>query len=145
LTLSVQEISDRLEIQELISQYSHAIDTRRFDDAVALFTADGTADYTASGGLAGDRKIVLDQIATSMSFLTGSQHLVATSTITLAGDTATARSICHVSLQMPGSDGESQVFFSGLFYADALARTPDGWRFSDRRVEEPWVRLPSAG
>ena len=30
MTLSSQEISDRLEIQELIAQFSHAVDNRRW-------------------------------------------------------------------------------------------------------------------
>ncbi|WP_261566030.1 nuclear transport factor 2 family protein [Frankia gtarii] len=141
MTLSLEQISDRLEIQELISRYSHAIDTRSFDDAVALFTSDGTLDYTATGGPAGDRKSVLDYIAGAMSPLKMSQHQVATSAITLAGDTATARSICHVSMEPQGED--SPVFFSGLLYLDTFARAPEGWRFSDRRVAEPWFSRPA--
>ena len=145
MTLSIQEISDRLEIQELIAQFSHAIDGKRYGDAVALFTPDAALDYTAIGGPASDPKDVLGHVEETMSRLKGSQHLVATSTISLAGDTATARSICHVAAVAAGPGGEgSHVIFTGLFYADELRRTPDGWRFSARRVEEPWFHnLPT--
>ncbi|EPZ66009.1 LOW QUALITY PROTEIN: hypothetical protein TBKG_03186, partial [Mycobacterium tuberculosis '98-R604 INH-RIF-EM'] len=36
--LSVAEISDRLEIQQLLVDYSSAIDQRRFDDLDRVFT-----------------------------------------------------------------------------------------------------------
>ena len=38
LVLSQAEISDRLEIQQLLVDYSTAIDSRRFDDLDAVFT-----------------------------------------------------------------------------------------------------------
>ena len=36
--LSLEEISDRLEIQQLLIDYSTAIDERRFDDLDRVFT-----------------------------------------------------------------------------------------------------------
>jgi SnoaL-like domain len=38
--LSLAEISDRIEIQELVIAYSTAIDQRRFDDLDRVFTSD---------------------------------------------------------------------------------------------------------
>jgi len=35
--LSLQEISDRMEIQDVLAKYSDAIDSRRWDDLDALF------------------------------------------------------------------------------------------------------------
>ena len=42
--LSLDEISDRLEIQQLLVAYSTAIDTRRFDDLDRVFTPDAYID-----------------------------------------------------------------------------------------------------
>jgi SnoaL-like domain len=42
--LSVAEISDRLEIQQLLVDYSTAIDLRRFDDLDTVFTPDAYID-----------------------------------------------------------------------------------------------------
>ncbi|MGA8547271.1 MAG: nuclear transport factor 2 family protein, partial [Mycobacterium sp.] len=47
--LSQAEISDRLEIQQLLVDYSTAIDLRQFDDLDAVFTPDAYIDYTALG------------------------------------------------------------------------------------------------
>jgi hypothetical protein len=43
-TLSLAEISDRLEIQQLLVDYSTAIDNRRFDDLDKVFTPDAYID-----------------------------------------------------------------------------------------------------
>jgi hypothetical protein len=143
MTLSVQEISDRLEIQELIAQFSHAIDGRRYSDAIALFTPDAALDYTAIHGPASDPKDVIGHVEETLSRLKLTQHLVGASTITVSGDTATARSICHVAgvASLPAGD---HVFFTGLFYVDAFTRTTEGWRISARTIEEPWFHnLPT--
>jgi SnoaL-like domain len=42
--LSLEEISDRLEIQQLLVDYSTAIDQRRLDDLDKLFTPDAYID-----------------------------------------------------------------------------------------------------
>jgi hypothetical protein len=52
--LSLQEISDRLEIQQLLVDYSTALDQRRFDDLDAVFTPDAYIDYRAMGGIDGN-------------------------------------------------------------------------------------------
>ena len=51
--LSLAEISDRFEIQQLLIDYSTAIDQRRFDDLDAVFTPDAYIDYRAMGGIDG--------------------------------------------------------------------------------------------
>ncbi len=50
---TLQELSDRLEIQDLITAYSYAVDFRRFDDLDDIFSTDGELDLTATGGIAG--------------------------------------------------------------------------------------------
>jgi hypothetical protein len=51
--LSLQEISDRLEIQQLITDYANAIDSRNFDALDRVFTPDAYVDYRALGGVDG--------------------------------------------------------------------------------------------
>jgi hypothetical protein len=45
--LSLAEISDRLEIQQLLVDYSAAIDQRRFDDLDKVFTPDAYIEHSA--------------------------------------------------------------------------------------------------
>ena len=51
--LSLQQISDRLEIQQLFTDYATAIDTKKFDLLDAVFTPDAYIDYRAMGGIDG--------------------------------------------------------------------------------------------
>ena len=143
MTLSSQEISDRLEIQELIAQFSHAVDNRRWSEAIALFTPDAALDYTGIHGPASNPKEVIDHVEQTLSRLKITQHLVGATTITVTGDSAQARSICHVTGVVTLAAGD-HVFFTGLCYADAFTRTADGWRFCARTIEDPWFHnLPT--
>jgi SnoaL-like domain len=45
--LSLAEISDRLEIQQLLVDYSTAVDNRRFEDLDDVFTPDAYIDLQA--------------------------------------------------------------------------------------------------
>ncbi len=53
MTMSLQEISDRLEIQELLVDYTQAIDRRQWDGLDDVFTADAFIDYSETGGSVG--------------------------------------------------------------------------------------------
>ena len=51
--LSLQELSDRLEIEQLIVRYSNCIDQRDWDGLDAVFTPDAYIDYRKLGGIDG--------------------------------------------------------------------------------------------
>jgi hypothetical protein len=127
---SQQELSDRLEIDDLITAYSYAIDFHRFDDLDELFTADATLDFTATGGIAGPLAEVKAWLGSVLTLFGGHQHLVATSQVILDGDTATARTICHNPMWF--EDPAQAPVFVGLWYLDLLVRTADGWRITSR-------------
>jgi hypothetical protein len=58
--LSLEEISDRLEIQQLLVDYSTAIDNRRFDDLDNVFTPDAYIDVKAVKGHLFGSCVILD-------------------------------------------------------------------------------------
>ena len=51
MTMSLEEISDRLEIQDLLVAYSYAIDSRDWAALDDVFTPDAHIDYTVFGGI----------------------------------------------------------------------------------------------
>ena len=51
--MSVQEISDRIEIQDLLVRYTVAIDTKDWKLLDQCFLPDAQVDYTATGGIQG--------------------------------------------------------------------------------------------
>jgi hypothetical protein len=130
--LSLEEISDRLEIQQLLVAYSTAIDQRRFDDLDRVFTPDAYIDYTAMGGIEGAYPDVKAWLKEVLPNFPAYMHMLGNFDIRLDGDTATSRTLCFNPMVM-GGEG-NQVYFCGLWYDDEFVRTPDGWRMS-RRVE----------
>jgi hypothetical protein len=117
MTMSIEEISDRLEIQDLLVRYSYAIDSRNFDDLDNVFTPDAWIDYTVFGGTAGPLNETKEFLKQAMPMFTSFQHMVSTSQVTITGDTATAKTICHNPMVMPIGD-ETKIFFCGLWYVD---------------------------
>ncbi len=134
--LSLQDISDRLEIQQLLVDYSTAIDQRRFDDLDAVFTPDAYIDYRAMGGIDGKFPEVKAWLAEVLPNFPAYSHMLGNLSIKFDGDTATSRVICFNPMVLDsGKDGSSpQIMFCGLWYDDEFIRTPDGWRLT-RRVE----------
>lgn len=133
---SLQELSDRLEIQDLQSAYSHAIDTRDFDALDRVFTKDAWIDYTAFGGPAGDLESTKAFLRKALGMFGGFQHMVATSQVKLSGHRATAKTICWNPMVIRKPGGEEHVFFCGLWYHDEYLRTLDGWRITKRSEEK---------
>ena len=132
MTKSLEEIADRLEIQDLLVAYSYAIDFRDWDALDEVFTPDAFIDYTAFGGSAGNLKETKEFLAAAMPMFSGFQHMVATSQVKVNGDEATGRTICHNPMVLKREDGSEHVFFCGLWYLDKFVRTPDGWRIAER-------------
>jgi hypothetical protein len=142
--LSLQEISDRLEIQDLLARYSHAIDRRDWAALDGIFTPDAEIDYTSMGGARGSLPEIKAYLAEALAHFTGFQHLVATSELTITGGRAVAKTICHNPMIMM-VDGKEWPFFCGLWYHDVLVRTEAGWRISQRSEEKSYFfNLPPA-
>ena len=133
--MSLGEISDRLEIQQLMTAYSNAIDRRDFDRLDTVFTPDAHIDYRAMGGIDGRYPEVKAWLGPALKSFPSYYHLIANTEIVLAGDNATSRTVCFNPMEVPLPQGGNQVMFLGLWYVDKLVRTSDGWRISER-VEE---------
>ncbi len=135
MPFTLQELSDRLEIQDLQTAYSTAIDTRDWDGLDRVFSKDAFIDYTAFGGSAGGLEATKAFLAKAMPMFAGFQHMVATSQVKLSGNRATGKTICWNPMVLDRGKGDTHVFFCGLWYHDEYLRTLDGWRIT-RRVEE---------
>jgi hypothetical protein len=130
--LSLEEISDRLEIQQLLVAYSTAIDRRRFDDLDRVFTPDAHIDYRAMGGIDGVYPEVKAWLAEVLPNFPAYAHMLGNFDIRIDGDTAYSRTICFNPMVVGGD--QQQVLFCGLWYDDQFVRTAGGWRMT-RRVE----------
>jgi 3-phenylpropionate/cinnamic acid dioxygenase small subunit len=137
--VTVGELSDRIEIQDLLVRYARAIDTKDWDLLDTCFTADAQVDYTSSGGIAGRYPEVRQWLAKALAIFPVAVHYVTNSTVELKGDRASARTYLYNPMQMRGADGTNQSFTVGGIYHDQLVRGPSGWRISERREEQIFV------
>jgi len=135
--MSLQEISDRLEIQDLLARYSFAIDDGDFDALDQVFTPDAQIDYAETGGAKGSYPQIKEWLKIALSRFSKFQHMVATQQITFDGDKAKSRTILFNPMvyNPEGTPETEKVFFIGLWYRDEFVRTPDGWRISSRYEE----------
>ena len=137
---SLEEISDRLEIQDLMVAYSHAIDFKNFDELDDVFTPDAFIDYTVFGGPKGPYPEVKQFLKDQMPMFSSYYHMISTSKIELHGDTATGVTVCHNPMVLSGKDGAETVFVCGLWYHDKFVRIADGWRIKERIEEKTYVK-----
>jgi len=148
MTMTLQEISDRMEIQDLLVRYSYAVDSRNFEDFDNVFTLDATIDYTVFGGPVGNREETKKYLTETMPMFASFQHMVSTSQIQIDGDTAKVKTICHNPMVMPMGE-QTAVFFCGLWYIDEMVRTAEGWRITKRVEEKSYMHgmpgIPDSG
>lgn len=138
--LTHQEISDRLEIEDLLYRYAELIDGKRFDELRDVFHEDAHIDYSAFGGSVGDRESTIAFLKKAMTLFPHTQHLNANVQIRVDGDEARGRVMClnPQEMSLPDASG-TQVFLLGLWYVDEYRRTRAGWRIYRRSEEKSWV------
>jgi hypothetical protein len=135
MAYSLQALSDRLEIDDLLTTYSHAIDFGNWDELDEVFTEDCVIDYTVFGGIRGNLSEVKEFLKASLPMFSAYYHMVSTSKITIDGDVAHGKTICYNPMVFTQGLEQPHVMTCGLWYVDTFVRTPKGWRISER-VEE---------
>jgi hypothetical protein len=146
----VRYLADRIEIQDVIARYGLGQDLHEDGDNDVLekwnnvFTPDGVADYRCTGvaelGDIGFRELVdfMRRPGGSMSGLQRWQHFQGWSTVTIDGDTATARTP-HIHTHKGETDGRGWNLIQTGMFVDHLERGPQGWRIARRTLEILWM------
>ena len=135
--LDLQQISDRIEIEELLVRYSRALDHREFDTLETLFTPDATFDGGGLGCPTGATAI-REMIEGTLAGLDATQHLVGKSLIEIDGDEAEVRTYLISQHIREATPGPVKHYFLGGEYADRVVRTPEGWKIAYRRLDRLW-------
>ena len=136
--LTAAEVADRLAIQDLLTRYTRAIDTRDWDLLEQVFVPDALIDYTAVGGMRGAFPEIKAWLATALGHYDVTQHLITNHDIRVTGDTATSHVYVFNPMGKRRDDGQLALFFMGGYYVDQLVRTPAGWRITTRTEELAW-------
>jgi 3-phenylpropionate/cinnamic acid dioxygenase small subunit len=144
--LSTRELSDRIQIQDLLVRYTRAIDTKDWNLLDSCFTPDAHVDYTATGGVAGSYPEVRAWLAKALAPFPITVHYVTNSQVELDGDRARARTLVLNPMFFANPDGSLHDFTIGATYVDELVWTDAGWRIARRSEEAGYMQgqLPAA-
>ena len=123
---------DKDAIREVLAEYCFALDTHRFADMAALFSADGTWD-TAFGKATGHAAIVelVGKIGKTAAMPSRPIHMVANIVIRLNGDGAQVLSNWTL---VQNSDEGLKIGSAGA-YEDQMVRRDGKWLFHYRKID----------
>ena len=138
--LDLAQISDRIEIADLLTRYTRAIDTGDWDRLDDVFVPQARIDYTATGGLAGPYPEVKAWLARMLPLFPRRQHVIAQSEVGLTGDTATVLAYFVNPMVIARTEGPDLLWEFGGYYHHALVRTERGWRSRELIEELVWRR-----
>ncbi len=141
--LDLQTLSDRIEIDDLLTRYTFAIDTSAWDDLDDVFTPDAHIDYTESGGIAGAFPEVKAWLAQTLPMFSALHHVICQKQVEIDGDTARVRAYFLNPMQIAQPDGGVWQMDLGGAYRHELVRTPAGWRSRHLHEELIWQRKDS--
>jgi hypothetical protein len=139
--VDLQEISDRVEIEDVVIRYTRGIDTGEWDKLDTVFTPDAQINYVESGGIEASYAEVKPWLAEVLpAFFPKRMHSLHQLDIAIDGDEATCSAYFHNPMPMDdGKGGEKVVEFGGIYH-HTLVRTPDGWRSRKLHEEIVWKR-----
>jgi 3-phenylpropionate/cinnamic acid dioxygenase small subunit len=138
--VNAQQSSDLLEIQQLIHRYAWLIDTRDFDGLERVFAPGAEVHYNVFGGVKQSWPEVKSFLRMGLSLHRVTQHQMSTPLIELDGDRAAARTYGNLVHVQELLDGTPSYVVQHAIYHDALARRPEGWRITSRRLDNLFVQ-----
>ncbi len=144
--LSLADISDRIQIQDLLTRYALAIDTKDWALLDTCFAPGAQIDYTSTGGEKGPYTKVRHWLEKALAPFAVTVHHIGNTSVELDGDRARARTYLWNPMGFQKPDGALHWFTVSAHYVDELVRTPEGWRIQ-QRVQERGViigALPGA-
>ncbi len=139
MPLSLQEVSDRIEINDLLVRYATAIDTQDWELLDTCFLPDADVDYVSSGGIAGKYPEIRTWLEKALALFTVTLHSLSNSEIQLDGDRAQGRTLVSNPMCIRDAEGKQTIFTVYAYYEDELVRTAEGWRIAKRYERQALV------
>ncbi|MCW2621401.1 MAG: hypothetical protein JWL64_1003 [Frankiales bacterium] len=149
MTLTQQEISDRLEIADAVTRYSHGLDQRIWSEWDLAFTPDAVIDYSTWGIDPCTPAELRARLSANDPTRISGQHLLSNQLVWLDGDAARSHTEYDLtSLSRTDRPGFARRNRGGGTYEDQLRRTADGRRIVHRVGRGKWSaqdEIPWAG
>lgn len=143
--MNLDQISDRLEIEDVLTRYTRAIDTGQWDRLDTVFLPDAAIDYTQSGGIAESYPVVKAWLAENLPIFPKRMHTLGQIEIrydgdAAGGDEADVSAYFHNPMLLSTGDGAEMLVEFGGIYHHRMVRTADGWRSRELLEELVWKR-----
>ncbi|MCU6792418.1 nuclear transport factor 2 family protein [Paenibacillus sp. WQ 127069] len=141
--LSLEEVTDRVAIRDLIDAYAYCADTRDADGQMALFTEDTVFRVFMDERQTEPTQIVysrtdLAPVFDSLTTYVSTMHFNGQSKITLSGDTAIGTTYCFAHhLTMDG--GDKKLMVAAIRYSDDFIKINNRWFFKKRDLKVAWI------
>lgn len=139
--MDARSLSDKAEINELLSRYARAVDEQDWDLYQSVFATDATIDYSSAGAIVGGPAEVAAWLKEVFTTIPWSAHYVTNVEINVVGDSASVVAAFYNPMQLPGLTDAS---FCGGYYRVDVVRTPAGWRCSRLVEDNRWFLNPPA-
>jgi len=133
--MTLETLLDRQEIDDLLTRYATAVDTKDWELYETVFTEDAFIDYESAGGIKGKLPEIRAWLEKTLAMFPMTQHVVCNRVIELDGATAKARSVFYNPMALPQEESAHILFFDGGYYNDQLVKTENGWKIRER-IEE---------
>src|SRR5512140_2159550 len=133
-TATVQELADRVEIEQLMARYARALDAHDADQIRALYAPTFIADYESVSGIPA-RPVSSAAFARMVAAGLGplqTQHLIGSTLITVRGDDASGSFYALVHHWKRGPAGE-EAYVQWGGYDVEFRRLDGGWRIVRQR------------
>lgn len=142
LARRVARLESRIELDELITRYSIAVDDRDLDTVADLFASD--AWFDSVGGRTTGRAALVEYYAGRLERYGPTYHIPHTQVVEFDGDdTAHGVVLAHAELSIDG-----ETFVIAMRYYDEYVREDGRWRFRSRRLATlyavPLTELPTS-
>ena len=102
----------------------------------SVFAPGATIDYTSTGGRKGPYRETLEWLDRALSPWPTNLHFITNLQVEVSGDRARSRCYFLAPMARAKPDGTQEVITNAGYYLDALVRTPDGWRISERVCQQ---------
>ena len=123
--MDIENIVDRIEIENFFSRYARAVDDRDWELYRTLFTEDAHIDYSSSGGSKGNLDETVSFLSKALDMFEMSQHLITNIELFHKDENAVhAVALFNNPMRLKGGD----VWFVGGKYKHELLRSASGWK-----------------
>ncbi|MBT4522978.1 MAG: nuclear transport factor 2 family protein [Halieaceae bacterium] len=139
--MTLDEVADRMEIQQLVCKYSRAIDRRDFALLRTLYADDSTDEH--GGMFAGSGADYVAWVSRVLETSGHTSHQILNHMIMVEGDYAEGEVYTLNVHIMENADGEQANVSTGSRYLDHYTKSSKGWQFLHRKtVADYTLNLP---